>query len=174
MTRTDAAGMRTLLADALGSTVALADGTGAVQSEYTYQPFGAASVIGPDANPVQYTGRENDGTGLHYYRARYYHPSLQRFIQEDTLLDIARPNRYIRDERADAIRRSERKSGRGRHHRHVDRVLLRVCRRERAGRQPHAGARRGRPPAAWRAGSSVPLTQRKLAACSSSAASSVE
>jgi len=31
------------------------------------------------------TGRENDGTGLYYYRARYYSPTLQRFISEDPI-----------------------------------------------------------------------------------------
>ncbi|MGH7345566.1 MAG: RHS repeat-associated core domain-containing protein, partial [Candidatus Rokuibacteriota bacterium] len=37
-------------------------------------------------NPLQFTGRENDGiAGLYYYRARYYHPGLQRFISEDPL-----------------------------------------------------------------------------------------
>src|SRR5258708_24952191 len=36
-------------------------------------------------NELHYTGRENDGTGLYYYRARYYHPGLQRFISEDPL-----------------------------------------------------------------------------------------
>ena len=37
------------------------------------------------ANPFQFTGRENDGTGLYYYRLRYYHPTLNRFISEDPL-----------------------------------------------------------------------------------------
>lgn len=36
-------------------------------------------------NVWQYTGRENDGTGLYYYRARYYHPTLGRFIEEDPI-----------------------------------------------------------------------------------------
>ncbi|MCA9421820.1 MAG: RHS repeat-associated core domain-containing protein, partial [Nitrospira sp.] len=31
----------------------------------------------------QFTGREHDGTGLLYYRARYYSPVIQRFISED-------------------------------------------------------------------------------------------
>jgi RHS repeat-associated protein len=30
--------------------------------------------------------RENDGTGLYYYRARYYSPELQRFISQDPIL----------------------------------------------------------------------------------------
>jgi len=36
-------------------------------------------------NSQNYTGRETDGTGLHYYRARYYHTDLQRFISEDPI-----------------------------------------------------------------------------------------
>jgi RHS repeat-associated protein len=40
---------------------------------------------GPSDNPYQFTGRENDGTGLYQYRARYYSPSMKRFISEDPL-----------------------------------------------------------------------------------------
>ncbi len=36
-------------------------------------------------NPYQYTGRENDATGLYFHRARYYNPSFQRFISEDPI-----------------------------------------------------------------------------------------
>jgi RHS repeat-associated protein len=86
LTRTDATGTRAFLTDALGSALALTDDMGAVQTQYTYEPFGAASLTGTaDANPFQYTGRENDGTGLYYYRARYYHPTLQRFLSEDPI-----------------------------------------------------------------------------------------
>lgn len=57
-----------------------------VDAEYTYDPFGRTTVTGTvDSNSFQYTSRENDGTGLYFYRARYYHPSLQRFIGEDPL-----------------------------------------------------------------------------------------
>ncbi len=43
----------------------------------------------------QYTGRESDGTGLYYYRARYYHPRLQRFVSEDPIgLLAGDPNLY--------------------------------------------------------------------------------
>lgn len=52
----------------------------------TYEPFGAATATGQtNTNSYQYTGRENDGTGLDYYRARYYSPSRQRFISEDPI-----------------------------------------------------------------------------------------
>jgi len=37
------------------------------------------------ANQRQFTGRENDGTDLYYYRARYSNPTIGRFISEDPL-----------------------------------------------------------------------------------------
>lgn len=74
-TRTDGVGTRSLLPDALGTTVALGDGTGTLQTQYTYEPFGSATQTGlASASSYKYTGREDDGTGLYYYRARYYHP----------------------------------------------------------------------------------------------------
>jgi RHS repeat-associated protein len=77
---------RFALADVLGSTIALMDGAGTVVTEYTYEPFGATATSGgASENRAQYTGRENDGTGLYYYRARYYSPGLQRFISEDPI-----------------------------------------------------------------------------------------
>jgi RHS repeat-associated protein len=84
VTRTDATSSDALLTDALGSTVALTDAAGTVTTSYTFEPFGATAQTGPaSANPFQYTGRENDSTGLYYYRARYLHPGLQRFTSED-------------------------------------------------------------------------------------------
>ena len=38
-----------------------------------------------NGNSYQFTGRENDGTGLYFYRARYYHPTFQRFIAQDPI-----------------------------------------------------------------------------------------
>jgi len=85
-TRTDGAGSRVLLTDALGSTIGLGDGAGTLQTQYTYEPFGYASQTGQaNGNSYKYTGREDDGSGLYYYRARYYHPRLQRFISEDPI-----------------------------------------------------------------------------------------
>jgi len=86
LTRTDANGARHFLADALGSTVALSDAAGDLPTSYTYAPFGATSLSGsPTGNTLDFTGREEDGSGLKYYRARYYHPALQRFISEDPI-----------------------------------------------------------------------------------------
>lgn len=73
------------LTDALGSTLRLADGNGAKLVDYSYEPYGATTADAAHANPFQYTGRENDGTGFYYYRARYYSPEMARFISADPL-----------------------------------------------------------------------------------------
>ncbi len=84
--RTDASGASAPLTDALGSTVALADSNGNIQTTYSYDPFGNTSAAGSsNTNVVQYTGRENEGNGLYYYRARYYSPVLHRFISPDPM-----------------------------------------------------------------------------------------
>ena len=85
-TRTDSSSSRDLLSDALGSTVSLADSSGTTQTDYSYEPFGVATTSGSTStNELGYTGREADGAGLNYYRARYYHPGLQRFVAEDPI-----------------------------------------------------------------------------------------
>jgi RHS repeat-associated protein len=84
--RSDAIGSHSFLPDALGSTLALTDPNGKIQTQYMYAPFGDTISSGsPSTNSFQYTGRENDGTGLYYYRARYYSPAYNRFISEDPL-----------------------------------------------------------------------------------------
>lgn len=86
LTRNDGSGTRTPLIDGLGSTLALADDTGTLQTQYTYDPFGNTTSTGTTStNSSKYTGREEDGIGLYYYRARYYSPGLQRFISEDPI-----------------------------------------------------------------------------------------
>src|SRR5205807_4451999 len=60
------------------------------------EPFGNATSTGASStNRFQYTGRENDGTGLDYLRARYYGATLQRFLSEDPIgLSSGDPNLY--------------------------------------------------------------------------------
>ncbi len=85
-TRTDSVGVRALIPDVLGSTIALGDGTGVLQTQYTYEPFGVTTQTGAaSTNSYKFTGREDDGSGLYYYRARYYQPRFQRFISEDPI-----------------------------------------------------------------------------------------
>lgn len=73
------------LTDALGSTVALTDPSANLTQTYQYDPYGNVTTSGSATNPYQYTGRENDGTGLYYYRARYYSSAMGRFISEDPI-----------------------------------------------------------------------------------------
>ncbi len=73
-------------ADALGSIIGLSNESGQEVTKYAYDPFGQVVISGEMSdNPFQYTGRENDGTGLYYYRARYYSSELQRFVSEDPI-----------------------------------------------------------------------------------------
>ena len=84
--RTEAGTTSVFLVDAHGSTVALTDTSGLMQTSYGYDPFGNTTVSGElNDNKYQYTGRENDGSELYYYRARYYSPILGRFVAEDPL-----------------------------------------------------------------------------------------
>jgi RHS repeat-associated protein len=85
--RTSSSGNEYYHADALGSALALTNDAGAVTTSYAYEPFGRTQITGTSTNPFQYTGRENDGTGLYYYRARYYSPAMHRFIREDLVRD---------------------------------------------------------------------------------------
>ncbi len=74
------------LSDALGSVIGLADGNGVIKTSYNYSPFGKKQTTGTSSgNPFAFTGREDDGTGYYYYRARYYSPDQKRFIAEDPL-----------------------------------------------------------------------------------------
>lgn len=77
---------RYFLTDGLGSTRLLTDTNGAIANRYEYDPYGGTTQTNPSVqNGYRYTGREQDANGLYYYRARYYHPGMGRFIAEDPL-----------------------------------------------------------------------------------------
>ncbi len=80
----------------LGSTIALADSSGTIQTQYGYDAFGDTVASGASStNPYQFTGRENDSTGLYFYRARYYSAAFQRFAAQDPIgLPSEDPNLY--------------------------------------------------------------------------------
>jgi len=85
-TRTDSSSTANFLRDGLGSTLALTNSSGGTLASYAYEPFGNTTVTsGSSTNEFQYAGREDDGTGLYFNRARYYHPTLQRFLGEDPI-----------------------------------------------------------------------------------------
>ena len=85
------------LHDANYNVTALVDTTGAVIERYEYTPYGEVTVLDADfsddadgvsdvENPYTYTGRRfDDETGLYYYRNRYYHAELGRFVSRDPL-----------------------------------------------------------------------------------------
>jgi RHS repeat-associated protein len=72
----------------LGSTSVITDDTGAAVYEATYDPWGNVSASTGTADTDRlYTGQRFDAaTGLYYYNARYYDPTLARFISPDTIV----------------------------------------------------------------------------------------
>jgi RHS repeat-associated protein len=73
-------------ADALGSVTSLTNTAGKTISSYVYRAFGSTTATEGIFNPFRYTAREQDPeTDLYYYRARYYDPSIGRFLSEDPI-----------------------------------------------------------------------------------------
>ena len=93
--RTDGTGSYSYLTDALGSTVALTNSADNSVEQYSYGPYGLLSATGSNANSYTYTGRESDGLGIDYYRARYYNPTTGRFLSEDAIGFLGGINDYI-------------------------------------------------------------------------------
>ena len=94
--RTTTTSTENLLTNTQNSTIGLAESAGKVKTTYTYDPFGTTTTEGTTStNPYQYTGRENDGDGLQYNRARYYNPTNARFTSQDpTDFKGSGPNLY--------------------------------------------------------------------------------
>ena len=84
-------------ADFRGSIVAMTDANQTITHKYAYDPFGSLiSKEEPtgDSNPFRYVGQYGviqDATNRYFMRARYYDPSVGRFISEDP---IAAANLY--------------------------------------------------------------------------------
>jgi RHS repeat-associated protein len=86
--------------DALGSVIATADEFGNLKWRRSYQPYGE---IQPPQNPadteepLSYTGKPRDATGLVYFGARYYDPLIGRFMGVDPAgIDPANPHSFNR------------------------------------------------------------------------------
>ncbi len=83
------------LKDHLGSVTSIADSSGNIVQRYDYRTFGKilsirnSSGVDISSAPIvntafNFTGREWDReAGLFYFRARYYDPSIGRFLQQD-------------------------------------------------------------------------------------------
>jgi len=72
------------LTDAVNSTVATVDQAGNPKGQFSYELFGQTTSSG-SAYSFQYTGRVPLNAAVYYYRARYYSPTLGRFISEDPI-----------------------------------------------------------------------------------------
>jgi RHS repeat-associated protein len=70
--------------DQIGSRRVVLDDAGTVQDRFQYSPWGEMShPEGTQDNLASFTGKEYDATGLLYFNARYYDPTIGRFITED-------------------------------------------------------------------------------------------
>jgi len=71
--------------DALGSITSIGGSSGTPANTYSYDSFGNVTASsGTLPNYFEYTGRDFDPeTSLYYYRARYYDPTVGRFLSED-------------------------------------------------------------------------------------------
>jgi RHS repeat-associated protein len=85
--------------DSLGSTSVVTNSSGAQYGYTRYYPYGSTRDSGGSLDTdKKFTGQRLDGTGLYYYGARYYDPTIGRFISPDTTgQSLANPqslNRY--------------------------------------------------------------------------------
>lgn len=74
--------------DHQNSIIALSNKEGKIIESYSYDAFGNITHRTKTLetyNPYGYTGRETDTDDLYYYRARYYDPTLGRFITPDPI-----------------------------------------------------------------------------------------
>jgi RHS repeat-associated protein len=81
-------GISYLHQDNLGSIALTTNPGGTAVGEKAYYPYGTTKgITGVMAGERKYTGQvsDEDTTGLYYYNARYYSPTLGRFIQPDTV-----------------------------------------------------------------------------------------
>ena len=89
------------LYNAHGDVIGMTDGDGNVVNSYVYDAWGnVLSETEAVENPIRYAGQYYDAElGQYYLRARYYDPSIGRFISIDAVEgDIAEPldwNQYV-------------------------------------------------------------------------------
>ncbi|QOI50420.1 RHS repeat-associated core domain-containing protein [Leptospira interrogans serovar Bataviae] len=93
----------------LGSITMITDGAGNPASGpepgvsfVSYEPYGSIirnDSYGPDIFRYKFTGQiEDKESGLYYYKARYYEPTLGRFLQADSVIapeSVNGMNRYM-------------------------------------------------------------------------------
>ncbi len=71
------------LTDTINSTTATTDQNGTLGPQFFYEPFGQTTTNSD--YPFQFTGRVPVTNSLYYYRARFYNPTMGRFVSEDPI-----------------------------------------------------------------------------------------
>jgi RHS repeat-associated protein/uncharacterized repeat protein (TIGR01451 family) len=79
-------GTQYLFSDHLGSVSAATNASGALVGMQHYDPWGRVRTGGIGLTARTFTGQRLDATGLLYYHARYYDPTLGRFISPDSIV----------------------------------------------------------------------------------------
>ena len=80
-----------LLGDHLGSQAITTDANGSKISEVRYYPWGGDRYYAyTSSTTFRFTGQRTEfGLGLYYYGARWYDPSIMRFVQPDTDVPVS-------------------------------------------------------------------------------------
>jgi RHS repeat-associated protein len=96
-TNTPSATQLAYLQDGLGSVVGMATPAGVLSASQRFDAWGNRTTGSGSVAQYGYTGREPDATGLTYYRARYYHAGLGRFLSRDPagMADSVSPYAYV-------------------------------------------------------------------------------
>lgn len=84
-TNSPAATEAAYLADGLGSVIGTANTAGTLTANQRFDAWGNKTASSGTIPQYGYTGREPDATGLTYFRARYQHPGLGRFVSRDPM-----------------------------------------------------------------------------------------
>jgi RHS repeat-associated protein len=98
ISKKDTQGTLYYLYDTIGNTVATTDSSGDIVARYSYDAFGKIRFQTPPSeshNHNLFVGSHgilyDDEDELHYMRARYYDPTLGRFISRDQIANVEKP-----------------------------------------------------------------------------------
>lgn len=85
------------LQDGLGSVIATVNSAGSLLSSQRFDAWGNKGTASGTTPTYGFTGREPDATGLTYFRARYQHPGIGRFLSRDPagMADAVSPYAYV-------------------------------------------------------------------------------
>ena len=98
-TNSPAATQTAYLQDGLGSVIGTANTAGTLIASQRFDAWGNKGATTGTTPTYGFTGREPDATGLTYFRARYQHPGIGRFLSRDPagMADAVSPYAYVRN-----------------------------------------------------------------------------